>query len=108
MESATTGYLKQVQPLIKHKTICFDYIPKPTPKMFPVRTIRLTVCPWQDSMRYRQLSGAIELTRSSMRRRSSSSNCCPSKGGPSITRRRFPPRTFTARSSPENIQRRRP
>ncbi|KAJ7653229.1 hypothetical protein DFH06DRAFT_528827 [Mycena polygramma] len=58
----------QIQPLIKDKTICFDCIPKPTPKIFPVRTIRLTASlPWQYSMR--QLSGAIELTRSSMRRR---------------------------------------
>ncbi|KAJ6551695.1 hypothetical protein B0H19DRAFT_1211283 [Mycena capillaripes] len=42
VESGTAGYLGQVQPLIKDKTECFDCIPKPTPKTFPVCTIRST------------------------------------------------------------------
>ncbi|KAJ2929091.1 hypothetical protein H1R20_g8005, partial [Candolleomyces eurysporus] len=42
VESGTAGYLGQVQPLLKDKTECFDCIPKPTPKTFPVCTIRST------------------------------------------------------------------
>jgi ubiquitin-like 1-activating enzyme E1 B len=60
VESGTAGYLGQVQPLIKvrklvsttrlfsadfgnqDRTECFDCIPKPTPKTFPVCTIRST------------------------------------------------------------------
>ena len=57
VESGTTGYLGQVQPLkvcpasasanSSHAieqdcTECFDCIPKPTPKTFPVCTIRST------------------------------------------------------------------
>ncbi|KAA1477921.1 hypothetical protein DENSPDRAFT_809164 [Dentipellis sp. KUC8613] len=42
VESGTAGYLGQVQPLLKNRTECFDCIPKPTPKTFPVCTIRST------------------------------------------------------------------
>ncbi|KAF5339556.1 hypothetical protein D9611_011489 [Ephemerocybe angulata] len=42
VESGTAGYLGQVQPLLKDRTECFDCIPKPTPKTFPVCTIRST------------------------------------------------------------------
>ncbi|KAH9475882.1 Ubiquitin-activating enzyme E1-like [Psilocybe cubensis] len=42
VESGTAGYLGQVQPLLKDETECFDCIPKPTPKTFPVCTIRST------------------------------------------------------------------
>ncbi|KJA18252.1 hypothetical protein HYPSUDRAFT_205501 [Hypholoma sublateritium FD-334 SS-4] len=42
VESGTAGYLGQVQPLLKDSTECFDCIPKPTPKTFPVCTIRST------------------------------------------------------------------
>ncbi|KAF5381549.1 hypothetical protein D9615_005564 [Tricholomella constricta] len=42
VESGTAGYLGQVQPLLKDQTECFDCIPKPTPKTFPVCTIRST------------------------------------------------------------------
>ncbi|KAH9950844.1 hypothetical protein B0H21DRAFT_863854, partial [Amylocystis lapponica] len=42
VESGTAGYLGQVQPIIKDRTECFDCIPKPTPKTFPVCTIRST------------------------------------------------------------------
>ncbi|KAJ3796913.1 hypothetical protein GGU11DRAFT_809438 [Lentinula aff. detonsa] len=42
VESGTAGYLGQVQPLVKDATECFDCIPKPTPKSFPVCTIRST------------------------------------------------------------------
>ncbi|TFK97644.1 hypothetical protein BDV98DRAFT_607348 [Pterulicium gracile] len=42
VESGTAGYFGQVQPLLKDKTECFDCIPKPTPKTYPVCTIRST------------------------------------------------------------------
>ncbi|KAH0579238.1 hypothetical protein H2248_003389 [Termitomyces sp. 'cryptogamus'] len=42
VESGTAGYLGQVQPLLKDHTECFDCIPKPTPKTYPVCTIRST------------------------------------------------------------------
>ncbi|KAK1230948.1 E1 ubiquitin-activating protein uba2 [Marasmius sp. AFHP31] len=42
VESGTAGYLGQVQPLMKDVTECFDCVPKPTPKTFPVCTIRST------------------------------------------------------------------
>ncbi|TFK50549.1 hypothetical protein OE88DRAFT_1713030 [Heliocybe sulcata] len=42
VESGTAGYLGQVQPLLKDRTECFDCISKPTPKTFPVCTIRST------------------------------------------------------------------
>nr|BAF64519.1 Uba2 [Coprinopsis cinerea] len=42
VESGTAGYLGQVQPMLKDRTECFDCIPKPTPKTFPVCTIRST------------------------------------------------------------------
>ncbi|WRT69172.1 uncharacterized protein IL334_006156 [Kwoniella shivajii] len=42
IESGTAGYLGQVTPMIKDKTECFDCVPKPAPKSFPVCTIRST------------------------------------------------------------------
>ncbi|KAH7923312.1 hypothetical protein BV22DRAFT_1196801 [Leucogyrophana mollusca] len=42
VESGTAGYLGQVQPLLKDRTECFDCVSKPTPKTFPVCTIRST------------------------------------------------------------------
>ncbi|KAH7908705.1 hypothetical protein BJ138DRAFT_1103289 [Hygrophoropsis aurantiaca] len=42
VESGTAGYLGQVQPLLKDRTECFDCVTKPTPKSFPVCTIRST------------------------------------------------------------------
>ncbi|EKM77587.1 hypothetical protein AGABI1DRAFT_77081 [Agaricus bisporus var. burnettii JB137-S8] len=42
VESGTAGYLGQVQPLLKDRSECFDCVPKPTPKTFPVCTIRST------------------------------------------------------------------
>ena len=42
VESGTAGYLGQVQPIVKSRTECFDCVPKPTPKTFPVCTIRST------------------------------------------------------------------
>ncbi|KAI0794797.1 hypothetical protein C8Q75DRAFT_747457 [Abortiporus biennis] len=42
VESGTAGYLGQVQPIVKDQTECFDCVPKPTPKTFPVCTIRST------------------------------------------------------------------
>ncbi|WWC72995.1 uncharacterized protein I206_106959 [Kwoniella pini CBS 10737] len=42
IESGTAGYLGQVTPMIKDETECFDCVPKPAPKSFPVCTIRST------------------------------------------------------------------
>ncbi|WWC91097.1 uncharacterized protein L201_006038 [Kwoniella dendrophila CBS 6074] len=42
IESGTAGYLGQVTPMIKNETECFDCVPKPAPKSFPVCTIRST------------------------------------------------------------------
>lgn len=42
VESGTTGYLGQVQVIVKDKTECYDCTPKPMPKTFPVCTIRST------------------------------------------------------------------
>ncbi|TDL19017.1 hypothetical protein BD410DRAFT_774396 [Rickenella mellea] len=42
VESGTAGYLGQVQPILKDRTECFDCMPKPIPKTFPVCTIRST------------------------------------------------------------------
>ncbi|KAF8315386.1 hypothetical protein DL93DRAFT_2148917 [Clavulina sp. PMI_390] len=42
IESGTAGYLGQVQPIMKGLTECFDCMPKPTPKSYPVCTIRST------------------------------------------------------------------
>ncbi|KAF8550033.1 hypothetical protein OG21DRAFT_1525417 [Imleria badia] len=44
VESGTAGYLGQVQPPLKclDRTECFDCIPNPTPKSFPVCIIRST------------------------------------------------------------------
>ncbi|KAI0634914.1 hypothetical protein C8Q77DRAFT_1104728 [Trametes polyzona] len=42
VESGTAGYLGQVQPIVKDRAECFDCVPKPTPKTFPVCTIRST------------------------------------------------------------------
>lgn len=42
MESGTTGYDGQIQPIFPYATECFDCQPKATPKSFPVCTIRST------------------------------------------------------------------
>lgn len=42
MESGTTGYEGQVQPILPYKSECFDCQAKATPKTFPVCTIRST------------------------------------------------------------------
>lgn len=42
MESGSTGYDGQVQPIIPLASECFDCQPKPIPKSFPVCTIRST------------------------------------------------------------------
>ncbi|RDX46452.1 hypothetical protein OH76DRAFT_1406967 [Lentinus brumalis] len=42
VESGTAGYLGQVQPILKDRAECFDCVPKPTVKTFPVCTIRST------------------------------------------------------------------
>lgn len=42
MESGTTGYDGQIQPIFPYVTECFECQPKVTPKTFPVCTIRST------------------------------------------------------------------
>lgn len=42
MESGTTGFDGQVQPIFPHRTECFDCLEKATPQTFPVCTIRST------------------------------------------------------------------
>jgi len=42
LESGTAGHLGQVTAIRKGETECFDCRPKPTPKTFPVCTIRST------------------------------------------------------------------
>eukprot|EP01035_Chromulina_nebulosa_P019590 gene19590-25493_t len=42
IDSGTTGFSGQVKPIIKGKTACYECFPKPTPKVYPVCTIRST------------------------------------------------------------------
>lgn len=42
IESGTQGYLGQVTPMLKDRTECYDCVSKPSPKTFPVCTIRAT------------------------------------------------------------------
>ncbi|KAJ1925931.1 E1 ubiquitin-activating protein uba2 [Tieghemiomyces parasiticus] len=42
VEAGTAGYLGQVTVIAGHQTECFDCQPKPTPKTFPICTIRST------------------------------------------------------------------
>ncbi|CAO1614961.1 unnamed protein product [Sympodiomycopsis kandeliae] len=42
VESGTTGFLGQVQPIVKDLTACYDCTNKVTPKTYPVCTIRST------------------------------------------------------------------
>lgn len=42
IESGTTGFWGQVQPIVPFQTECYDCTPKPTPKSYPVCTIRST------------------------------------------------------------------
>lgn len=66
VESGTAGYFGQVQPIVKDQTECFDCLPKPTPKAFPVCTIRSTPSQpihcivWAKSYLFPQLFGEDE------------------------------------------------
>jgi ubiquitin-like 1-activating enzyme E1 B len=42
IDSGTTGYLGQVMPIFKKRTACYECAPKPTPKVYPICTIRST------------------------------------------------------------------
>ena len=42
IDSGTNGYKGQVQPIKKGVTVCYECKPKPTPKQYPVCTIRST------------------------------------------------------------------
>ena len=42
IDSGTTGYLGQVMPVFKGRTACYECVPKPTQKVYPICTIRST------------------------------------------------------------------
>jgi ubiquitin-like 1-activating enzyme E1 B len=42
IDSGTTGYNGQVMPILKGRTACYECIPKPTQKVYPICTIRAT------------------------------------------------------------------
>ncbi|CAD0029687.1 unnamed protein product [Aureobasidium pullulans] len=66
IESGTTGFNGQVQPIRKHLTECYDCAPKETPKSFPVCTIRSTPSQpihcivWAKSYLFNELFGISE------------------------------------------------
>ncbi|EGG02539.1 uncharacterized protein MELLADRAFT_38569 [Melampsora larici-populina 98AG31] len=64
IESGTAGYAGQVQPIANRQMECYDCQPKPTPKTFPVCTIRSTPSTpihcivWAKNYLFGQLFGA--------------------------------------------------
>ncbi|SPC61110.1 related to ubiquitin-like protein activating enzyme [Ustilago sp. UG-2017b] len=68
IESGTTGFLGQVQPIKRGLTECYDCVEKPTPKTFPVCTIRSTPSTpihcivWAKSWLFTQLFGSDDET----------------------------------------------
>ncbi|EST06388.1 UBA/THIF-type NAD/FAD binding fold [Kalmanozyma brasiliensis GHG001] len=68
IESGTTGFAGQVQPIRPGMTECYDCVPKATPKTFPVCTIRSTPSTpihcivWAKSWLFTQLFGADDET----------------------------------------------
>lgn len=66
IESGTTGFNGQVQPIRKNLTECYDCAPKETPKSFPVCTIRSTPSQpihcivWAKSYLFNELFGISE------------------------------------------------
>ena len=66
VESGTEGYLGQVTVIKKGETECFECQPKPTPKTFPVCTIRSTPSApihcvvWAKNYLFSQLFGKID------------------------------------------------
>lgn len=66
IESGTTGFEGQVQVIMKGKTECYDCNPKPTPKSFPVCTIRSTPSQpihcivWAKSYLFQEIFGTSE------------------------------------------------
>ena len=68
IESGTTGFSGQVQPIKGGVTECYDCVEKPTPKTFPVCTIRSTPSTpihcivWAKSWLFTQLFGADDET----------------------------------------------
>jgi ubiquitin-like 1-activating enzyme E1 B len=42
VDAGTTGYLGQVMPIYKGQTACYECVPKPTQKVYPICTIRST------------------------------------------------------------------
>lgn len=68
IESGTTGFLGQVQPIKRGVTECYDCVEKTTPKTYPVCTIRSTPSTpihcivWAKSWLFTQLFGADDET----------------------------------------------
>ncbi|KDN36172.1 hypothetical protein K437DRAFT_260209, partial [Tilletiaria anomala UBC 951] len=68
VESGTTGFLGQVQPIFPGKTQCYDCTEKPIPKSYPVCTIRSTPSApihcivWSKSWLFAQLFGPEDET----------------------------------------------
>lgn len=66
VESGTTGFLGQVQPIARGLSECYDCVTKPTPKTYPVCTIRSTPSTpihcivWAKTYLFPQLFGAEE------------------------------------------------
>lgn len=66
VESGTTGFLGQVQPIARGTSECYDCVTKPTPKTYPVCTIRSTPSTpihcivWAKTYLFPQLFGAEE------------------------------------------------
>ncbi|KAK4995081.1 E1 ubiquitin-activating protein uba2 [Elasticomyces elasticus] len=66
IESGTTGFNGQVQPILKGRTECYDCNPKEVPKSFPVCTIRSTPSQpihcivWAKSYLFTELFGISE------------------------------------------------
>ena len=42
LDAGTTGYSGQTTPIFKNITACYECVPKPTPKVYPICTIRST------------------------------------------------------------------
>jgi len=66
IESGTEGFLGQVTVIKKDETECFECHPKPTPKTFPICTIRSTPSApihcvvWAKNYLFNQLFGKVE------------------------------------------------
>lgn len=80
IESGTTGFNGQVQPIMKGRTECYDCHPKETPKTFPVCTIRSTPSQaihcivWAKSYLFQEIFGTSEADAEELDRSENSDN----------------------------------